>query len=193
MILGGGPQHRRPADVDLLDCLVEGRAGSGNGLTEGIEVDDDQVDRADAVLGERGNMGRYLASGKDARVDDRVQRLHASVEHLGKVGELLDRRDRNAAGGEQRSCATGGNDLDITRNECSGELDDAGLVTHADERAMDCLVLDHVAPVSSARIAGCGTARVAGCGMAVVAGCDTARIAGSSAAMVAGSNSCSTA
>ena len=42
--------HRRAADVDVLDRVFERAAGLGDGGLERVEVDDQQVDRADAVL-----------------------------------------------------------------------------------------------------------------------------------------------
>ena len=50
MVLGGGADHRRAADVDVLDALVEVRAAGDRGL-EGVEVHVDEIDTADAVLG----------------------------------------------------------------------------------------------------------------------------------------------
>ena len=52
-ILGGGTDHTRSADVDLLDELVEGRARLLRRLRERVQVDDDEVDEADAVFGQR--------------------------------------------------------------------------------------------------------------------------------------------
>ena len=49
VVLGRGPHHRRTTDVDQLDSGVGG---------ERIEVDDDEVDRLDAVLGEIGSVRR---------------------------------------------------------------------------------------------------------------------------------------
>ena len=47
VVLGRRPDHRRPADVDQLDTRIGG---------ERVEVDDDEVDRFDPVLGEIGAM-----------------------------------------------------------------------------------------------------------------------------------------
>ena len=49
-ILGRGAHQARAADVDLLDQIVELDARLGGGLDERIEIDDDQIDEADAVL-----------------------------------------------------------------------------------------------------------------------------------------------
>src|SRR5581483_3178807 len=36
VVLGRGADHRGAADVDLLDCILEGDAGAADGLDEGI-------------------------------------------------------------------------------------------------------------------------------------------------------------
>ena len=59
VVLGRGADHRRAADVDLLDALVGARAGR-HGLRERVEVGDHQVERLDAEVGEllrRGSRG----------------------------------------------------------------------------------------------------------------------------------------
>src|SRR5690606_24734622 len=55
MVLGGGADHGRAADVDILDDVVIGRA-RGDGFLEGIEVDGDEVDGADFVLDHGGSV-----------------------------------------------------------------------------------------------------------------------------------------
>ena len=50
VVLGGGAQERRAADVDLLDPLREGRGLARDGLLERVEVHHDDVDRPDPVL-----------------------------------------------------------------------------------------------------------------------------------------------
>ena len=66
VVLGGGADHRRAADVDLLDALV-GRGAGGDGLAERVEVDDDQVEGLDAQLGELLAVGLQAQVGEDAR------------------------------------------------------------------------------------------------------------------------------
>ena len=62
-VLGRGADHRRPADVDVLDELVVGDAAGRSGPLERIEVDADQVDELDlpaacAASGAPGCRGR---------------------------------------------------------------------------------------------------------------------------------------
>jgi hypothetical protein len=49
MILGGGAHHAGPADIDILDDFLKGRAARDGGF-EWIKVNDDQIYRRDPVL-----------------------------------------------------------------------------------------------------------------------------------------------
>src|SRR5438067_1226987 len=80
VVLRRGANHRRAADVYLLDGLFERDALAGDRLLEGVEVDDDHVNRLDAVLFERPRVFGTLADGEDAAVYARVERLDAAVQ-----------------------------------------------------------------------------------------------------------------
>ena len=55
VVFRGGADQGRAADIDILDAgLAVGARGDGRG--ERVEVADQQVDLADAVRGERGEM-----------------------------------------------------------------------------------------------------------------------------------------
>jgi hypothetical protein len=61
VVLGGAAEHGGAADVNVLDRLLEGDVGPGDGLLEGIEIDDDEIDGADAVLVGGGLVGGIVA------------------------------------------------------------------------------------------------------------------------------------
>jgi hypothetical protein len=136
VILGRGPHHRRTADVDLLDALV-GRRARGDGLAEGVEVDDDEVERLDTELFQLTPVIGEPQVGEDARVDLRVQGLDAAVQALGEAGQLLDLGDGDAGGGDTGGGGAGGDQLDAGFVQPAGELFEPGLVIDADERATD--------------------------------------------------------
>ena len=127
-VLRRGTQHRRAADVDVLDRVFQRAVGPRGGLRERVEVDDQEVDRRDAVLLQRRHVRRQIAPREQAAVDARVQRLHAAVEHLGKAGDLGHFGDGQAGLGEQLGGAAGGQQLDAGAVQFARELDDAGLV-----------------------------------------------------------------
>ena len=60
-------------------------AALGRDRCEGIEVDADEIDRRDVVLGERVDVLGKVAPREDSRMDARVQRLDAAAEHLRRL------------------------------------------------------------------------------------------------------------
>ena len=136
MVLRGGPHHRRPADVDLLDALV-GRGAAHHGLGEGVQVGDDQVEGLDAELLELRAVRLEPAVGEDAGVHHRVQRLDPAVEALGEAGELLDLGHRDARVGDPGGGRAGGDDRDPGLVQAAGELLEAGLVVDGDQGPAD--------------------------------------------------------
>src|SRR5215203_3595264 len=67
-VLRGGPHHRGSADVYLFDSLLLGSV-AGDGLLEWIEVDADQIYRADVLLDELLYVVGVPEVGEDAAVD----------------------------------------------------------------------------------------------------------------------------
>ena len=63
--------QRRSADVDLLDQRVERRRRVRGRLDERIQIDDDDIDEADAVALERREIVGAIAPGQDAAVQRR--------------------------------------------------------------------------------------------------------------------------
>ena len=57
-------------------------------LLERIEIDDENFDRINRVIGERPHVCGIRAVREQAGVDPRIQGLYAPVEYLGKAGVL---------------------------------------------------------------------------------------------------------
>ena len=136
VVLGRGADHRRAADVDVLDHLVERRRATQRVL-ERIEIDDQQIDRRDAVGDHRRLVGGLAADRQQAAVDARMQRLQPAVHHLGKSGQLGDVDDLEAGLRQRRGGAAGRDDLDAARFERLAQFDEAGLVGNRDQGAAD--------------------------------------------------------
>ena len=134
VVLGGGAQHGGATDIDLLDAGVEGGAG-GDGVGEGVEVDDDQVDGGHPQGGQLVEVVGLAAVGEDAGVDGRVEGLDPPLEALGEAGDLLHRGDGQARGGDGGGGGAGGDDLDAGVGQGPGERDEAGLVVDGYEGA----------------------------------------------------------
>ena len=71
MVLRGAADHRRAADVDLLDRGLERDVGAAHGRLERIEVHDHEVDGDDAVLGHGGGVTLVVAQAEQRAVDAR--------------------------------------------------------------------------------------------------------------------------
>ncbi len=96
VVLGRGPQHGRPPDVDVLEALLK-RSPSSQGLPERIQVDTQQVNPANAlglqlglVLGALGRQQPGMNAGVKG-LDPPVQNLGKAC-HLGDIRHLQPRR-----------------------------------------------------------------------------------------------------
>ena len=115
VVLGRAAEHRRTADVDVLNRRLERDARAGDRLLERVEIDHHEVDRRDPVRGRLFDVGWVVAAEKEAAVHERVERLDATVEHLGEarvLGNILHLQPRAA----QRRCGSAGREkLDAVR------------------------------------------------------------------------------
>ena len=136
-ILGGGADHRRSADVDVLDQFLESDSGLGRGLLEGIEVDHHHIDGSDAVFGNRRDVLGIFAAMQDAAVNLGMQRLDAAIEHLGESGEIGDVFDGDAGIAQEFRGASGGDEFDAKRGKLAGEIDESGFVGDAENGAAE--------------------------------------------------------
>ena len=84
------PHHGRPANVDILDDLFEIGARLGRGFLERIKIHHHHVDGRYPVLFHGGTMACHIPPMQDSAVHFGMQRLHSSVEHLGKTREVRD-------------------------------------------------------------------------------------------------------
>ena len=135
VVLRRGADHRRAADVDVLDHLGVGDPAPRRRALERIEVHAHEVDRLDVVLLERLRVLGVLADGEQAGVELRVQRLDAAVHDLGEAGVVRDRADRDAGLLERGRGAAGRDELDPQLLEALGEVHDPALVADGQQRA----------------------------------------------------------
>ena len=134
MVLGRRADHARSADIDVLDDLVTVRA-LGHGGLERIEVDDHQVYRGNRVCGHCRGMFGVVAHRQQAAVDLGVQRLDATVHHLGKAGELGDVLHGKAGIAQCAGGAAGRHQFDAAGSECLAEFDESALVRNRQQCA----------------------------------------------------------
>ena len=115
VVLRRRPHHRRTTDVDQLDSGIGG---------EGIEVDDDEVDRLDAVLGEVGAVRWVRRVGEDAAVDLGMESHDTVAEDRRESREFGDVGDRHPDGGDLPGGTTARQHPPAGGVQALGELDD---------------------------------------------------------------------
>ena len=86
VVLGGRPDHRRTADVDLLDDFRLGGIAGADRLPKGIEIADHEVEALDPVGGEI--LVVDLTPGQNPAVDSGVEGLHPPTEYLRRSCDL---------------------------------------------------------------------------------------------------------
>ena len=136
MVLGRRADHRRAADVDVLDDGFTGGTG-GPGLLEGVEIDDEEVDLGNAMLLHRLPVRRIAANAEEAAMDAGMQRLHPPVHDLRKAGEVGNVTDREPGFRQGLRRPAGRDQLDAERRETRRKLHQPGLVGDGQQRAAD--------------------------------------------------------
>ncbi len=135
VVLGGGADQGRAADIDLLDRFGFGYARAFDGLLERIEIHDHELDGDDPVMMTLLLVHRVPAAVENAAVHGGVERLDPAAEELRVAGDLADVADRDARVPERGGGATGGDDLDAVARQPVRELDQADLVRDRKKRA----------------------------------------------------------
>ncbi len=134
MILRGSAQHRRAADIDVLDRVVERALDSRHGLLKWIQVDDENFDRIDRMLGQRARVFSLGSIGQQAGMDARIQRLHAPIEYLWKAGVLRDLGNFDPALAQQLCSSAGRQNVKAKGAQLLSKIRDTGFVGNAQQR-----------------------------------------------------------
>ena len=134
MVLRGSANHGGATNVDLLDDGVLTGTGS-NGLNEGVQVHNHQVERLNVQLFEGVDVLLLAAVSQNTGVDARVQGLHAAFEALGETGHFGHLGDGYACCRDGRCGGAGGDQRDASLVQAAGELLQTGLVVDGNEGA----------------------------------------------------------
>ena len=137
MVLGRRADHRRPADVDLLDGLLERHARLADRGLEGIEVDDHQLEGQDAVLGQGLHVLGVVVPAEDAAVDLGMQRLEPPVHHLGKARVVGNVADRDAFGLQVFAGSAGAEDFHAGGDQSAGEIGQPLFIADTDQDTLN--------------------------------------------------------
>ena len=127
MVLRRGADHRRSADVDILDAFLETCALIDGGL-ERIEIDHQEVDRRDAVRLHRLRMFGIVADRQQSAMHLRMQGLDPAVHHFRKSGQLRHIADLQPRRGNRLGGAAGGDEIDAVGRERAGKFDQPGFI-----------------------------------------------------------------
>ena len=134
VILRCRPDQCGPADVDLLDELVErGSLALGRG-GERVQIDDHELERRDPGREQRLAVLLPPTIGEDAGVDRRVKRLDAPVEDLAKARHRAHVGDRQACVPQGARRTAGRHELEAPGDQPPSEVDQPRLVTRRQER-----------------------------------------------------------
>ncbi len=121
VVLGRSADHRRAADVDILDAFRIVSA-LGPDLFEWIEIDDREIDRGNPVIRHRLPVLGVVADGEKAAMHIRMQRLDAAIHDFRKAGDLGDVGDSEAGIRQRLERAPGRQDGDAERDQFAGQL-----------------------------------------------------------------------
>ena len=104
-------EHGRPADVNVLDRVVQRHVRSGDGLLERIKIHNDEINRLNVMRADSGFVRFVAANEKQTAVDFRMERFDAAIEHFGKAGVFADVFYHEPGLAQRFGSATGGNNF----------------------------------------------------------------------------------
>ena len=136
VVLGRRPDHRRSADVNVLDAISV-RCAARHRRLERIEVHDSQIDRVDAMRGHRQQMLVIVAQRQKPAMHHRVQRLDPTVHHLGETRHLGHIAHRQRGHAQRLGRAPGRDQFHPAQRQRPCKVDQPGLVGHRNQGATD--------------------------------------------------------
>ena len=111
MIFRRAAQHRRSADVNVFNRVVQTHVRLGDGLLEGIKIHHDEINRLNVMRADGGLVRLVAANEQQAAVDFRMQGFDAAIEHFGKAGVFADVFHRQPGLAQRFGGAAGGKNL----------------------------------------------------------------------------------
>src|SRR5262249_12430207 len=124
----GGSNHRRTANINLLNRLGFSDVFADDRLFEWVEIDHNHVDWLNSVFAHGRNMFCLVAQSEQCAVNLRMQSLDPAVHHFRETGYRGNVTDVDAVFAEDRCRASGTDDFDAKLFEFAREIDDARFV-----------------------------------------------------------------
>jgi hypothetical protein len=134
-------QHRRPADVNVLNGVVQRDVRFGDRGLERVEIHHHEINGCDVVVLHGCFVLRVAPDVKQPAVDFRVQRLHPAIEHFRETGVLADVLYREARLPQGFSRSAGRNEFHPDGGQGLSERDQPVLVRNRQQCARN---LHHV-------------------------------------------------
>ena len=117
IILRRCANHRRAADVDILNRFCKRDIRSRHGCLKRIQIAYHQINGSDTVCCRLGTLFRIIPLGEEPTVNFRVERLNSAIEQLRKAGVVGDIEGVNAGFTEMSRRAAGGQNFHSTLGE----------------------------------------------------------------------------
>jgi hypothetical protein len=114
-------QQGGATDLDQLDGLLDADDAAAHLDAERLDVDGDQVDRGDALVGQLGHLIGTVPARENPGVHRRMERLDLAPQELGDVGQFRYRVDLDAVRGQVLAGAVRREDLDVELLEIAGK------------------------------------------------------------------------
>ncbi len=134
VVLRGGADHRRAANVDILDAGIEIGA-FGDGRLEGIERHHHYIDGADAVFLHGGLMAAAVAAPQQPAVDFRVQGFYPPIHHFREASVIGHVRHRQTGGAQRIGGTAGREQFGPGAVQGAAKLDNPGFVVDRQQGA----------------------------------------------------------
>ena len=127
VIFGCRADHGRAANINVFNTRLVSPTAPDR-LLKRVEIDHQQIDRANTMVAHGVCMGFIIAYRKQSAMHHRVQCFHPPVHHFGEAGQLRHIAAIYTRLREHFCRAAGGDDFDFLRHQLLCEIDNAGFV-----------------------------------------------------------------
>ncbi|MNE38242.1 hypothetical protein D3C80_1321350 [compost metagenome] len=137
MVLRRRTQHRRSADIDILDRFLVGHIRLGNRLRERIQIHHHQVDVTETKLRHLTRMLLVVTNSQQAAVYGRMKGFDPSVHNFREARYIGDADNRYAFISQKCASAACGDNFYAQCRQLAAKIHDALFVRYADQRSFD--------------------------------------------------------
>ena len=142
VVFGGGADHGRAADIDILDAGFEIGA-FGDRFTKWIQIDHHQIDRRNIVFFGRLLMIFQITALQQPAMNFWMQRFHPPIHHFRKAGVIADLDHLDAGLGQFLGRAAGRENFHAITGQLFGEIDETVFIGNGNQRARYFLLVLH--------------------------------------------------